>query len=855
MAGKLRQALEDMVSENLQAHGIKGWWERLKSRSAEADGWLDAYLKRPGASWISVPFGLMWAGIAYTYGGSKSARALGLSYTQATKIPDISDQMAALLTQVEGSAALLEVAKVYGAMFATPFETFFNKFAGQEDFDVEDFIRTMHGLPATINLQAGAIGALAEIAGLGQFDAFNDMAASMQQVIPARQLNTRLIVPMIDAGIGGNVTRFFNRKYRPTRFKASDLRDLYALGEVAQADVQAGASAEGWRDQDIALWIKLAFRKMAQGDIFTAWHKGLIPEAEMVGRLRALGYDPADIPLLVQLNPDPEAARDKDASASDVRAAFRAGVVSEAQLRSLLAATGYTAAAIDLIVSIERAKQQIADSSLTIGEIKSAWSDNVLTDQEARHWLAEAGVEAERAEILLATWRHEIAPRYARLNAGTILEAYVAGVLNRGLAKTRLTEVGFTDDDAELQIRLAELRNPAVFGGPTPAQATRIGPSELAGLVALGLINPAQMSLRLTQSGYTAEDAALLAEAARLRAQPAERTLPESIVLTAYLDGLIERIQAGALLAKLGYTADQAGLILDTFEAEHAVDFGVAAPTRPQTLGQASLEQLYLTGNLDGVTYRARLAALGYNAADVDLIVARDDQLLTPLPRPLLQSAIEQAYIAGVYDRNTAYNRLIASDYTPADAATLLDTVEARNPATFSPGLVQSIRVPSIGTLVAALQNGVVSQDEYTARATELGYSTADAQLYIALAVTAEHKASKSLSLGQVQQAYNQGILSRGIALARVVGMGYSDDDATLLLRITKESLVLTDTWDALLSGALGPYDAIAALVSASYSDEDIYAAFAALDPLTLARLQIDLAQLKLTLTAIPGGA
>jgi hypothetical protein len=854
MSGKLRTAIEDMTRENLQAHGLTAWWAAMKARREEALGWQTIWLTKKGANAFSIPFGLVYAVVAYTLTGSASAKALGLSYAAEVKASTLSDQIAGLISTVESMPLLQEISKTYGAIFSVPFEAFFNQYAGHEDMDVEEFIHSVHGVNATINLQAGILGALYEIAGLGQTQAFNDIAASMQETIPARLISTRLTGPMLDAGIGGNVTRFFNKKYRPTRFKASDLRDLYALGEISQEQVRAGASGEGWRDEDIDQWIRLAFRKMAQGDIFTALHKGFIQTAEATQRLRALGYDPADIPLLFQLNPDPDALQDKQASASDARAAFRDGVVSENQLMALLEASGYSSAAIGLILAIEKAKIQSSAKNLSVGEIRSAWADNVLTDQEAFHWLDQAGIDPERAAILLQTWKRQVAPAFRKLNSGTILEAYVAGVVSRGQAGSKLGSIGFSADDADLELRLAELRNPDVFGGASVAQSKRVGPSQLAQLVALGLLTPAQMSVRLQSTGYTDEDANLLAEAARLRAQPAERSLPQSVVEQSYLAGVITRVQAADLLGKLGYTADQADLILAAFEAKNAAAFGADPAVRARGLGQAQLEQLYLAGILDEVVYRSRLADLGYNAGDTDLIVARDNQLLTPLPQALTQSSIEQAYIAGVYDRNTAYNRLMAADFTPESANTLLDTVEARNPAAFSPGLVQSTRVPSITTLVAALQNGVISQDEYTARAQELGYSPDDAGLYVALAVTAEKKSVQALSLGQIQAAYGKGFMSRGAALARVITLGYSQDDAVLLLRITKESLQLTDTWDSLLSGALGPFDAIAALASANYSDEDIYAAFAALDPGTRAAMGIDLEQLKLTLAATPGG-
>jgi hypothetical protein len=394
-----------------------------------------------------------------------------------------------------------------------------------------------------------------------------------------------------------------------------------------------------------------------------------------------------------------------------------------------------------------------------------------------------------------------------------------------------------------------------VFGSATVASATRISISQLGNLLALGVITADQMTKRLVQDGYLQADALLLTQAASLQIQAAKPKLQQSLILEAYLEHILDRAGAAALLGQLDYTAKQVELILKSYEDKHPGQFGVPSKAPVHVLGSSELEQLYLAGVLKEADYRDRLVDLGFAAADVDLIVLKDKQSLAPVTRQMTELAIEQAYVAGVYDRTAAYNRLLAEDYTPADAATRLDTIESANPAVFAPSLVQSIQTPSITVLVAALQNGVITQDQYTARAQELGYSAADAGLYKALATTNERKPSASLSLSQIQQAYEKGLMERGTALSRVMALGYANDDADLLLRMIKPGIDATDTWDSLLNGALTPINAVAALVSASYSDEDIYEAFAALGSASLEAMGVDLDLLKASLAAVPGGA
>jgi hypothetical protein len=97
--------------------------------------------------------------------------------------------------------------------------------------------------------------------------------------------------------------------------------------------------------------------------------------------------------------------------------------------------------------------------------------------------------------------------------------------------------------------------------------------------------------------------------------------------------------------------------------------------------------------------------------------------------------------------------------------------------------------------------------------------------------------------------------MPRAESLNRIVGFGYSDSDAVLLLRIEKDLIELSDVWNDLLSGTIGPFDAISQLTAAKYADEDILNAFATLTPGQLAGMNINLDDLRGALAQLPGGA
>jgi hypothetical protein len=155
---------------------------------------------------------------------------------------------------------------------------------------------------------------------------------------------------------------------------------------------------------------------------------------------------------------------------------------------------------------------------------------------------------------------------------------------------------------------------------------------------------------------------------------------------------------------------------------------------------------------------------------------------------------------------------------------------------------------------MVAVRNGLITIDEYFLKAQELGFQPADARMYLSIATQNERKSTKTLSASQVGQAYDAGLLSRGISLSRLSQLGYGDDDGILLLRIRKDFVTNTDIWDQLLAGNLDAFDAISQLVNAHYADQDILDAFAGLGPVFLGVLDIDIVSLSEVLGEIPGG-
>lgn len=852
--GLLRTAIETAANENFTPQGGPGWWDRVKERWNEYRTLENEFRAHATLAELraSPPSGIEH--VIYALFGSQTIKDAMLVRTGKKEGSSISEVLAQAIAAVAGTPAIQEISEVFGTILTEPIIAVLEKYAGTEDKDAKEFYRGLHGVGATVNVFGALVDLAVEIATGGQFEAGAVMADNINRAAGLHLLNWSAITPLLDAGLKPPMERYYNRLYRPMRFSANDLRDLYALGKIGAADMREAARSVGWRDQDIDAWIELAFRTLAQGDIFKAYNEGFISRDEATRRLRALGYDPADIPLLFQLNPKEEQDTAKSFTVSTARQAYRNNLMSEGELRGVLKELKYQDREIELILQLENLNKEQDIKTLALGQIKSAWTENVITDPEARTWLERAGFGGEEIGLIIETWKAELIPPYRKINAGTVTGAYIEGIINRGATLAKLRDIGFAPEDAELEIRLVEVRNPAIFGGELPTATRNLTPGVLSDLFTAGVITEQGLRERLLKLGYIPADADLLVEAAKLRLAPIERRLPQASIERGYLAGVLDRAGAFSALKELNYSDKAANTILDTLEAENPGTFGLPTAERTKQLSPGVLEDLVVAGLITTETMLERLVELNFTPQDAQLLTDRAAQLAAPPVRVLNQSAVERAYLAGIIDRTGAMTRLELLDLSEQDAELILATLEHEHPEVFNPSAITSTRLPSITTLAGAVQNGIISEDEYFTRAVEIGYSAPDAAVYLALATRAERKSTTGLSAGQIVNAYGKGFLSWGEALGRLSQRGYSDPDAILLLRMEKDAIANTDVWVQLLQGAISPFDALSQLMDAHYNDQDILGAFGSLSPGTLSAMGIDLGTLQQFLAGTPGG-
>jgi len=171
--------------------------------------------------------------------------------------------------------------------------------------------------------------------------------------------------------------RIARAKLRQERSDKADLKaaliNRFVKGDLSETEFSQELSRIGLQQNRIAIEVTkanatklktvkeetaLTSKPLTEAKYSRAFKVGLIPEAEYRADLAALKFSPEDIDLLVELNtPEKPAPEEIPAlTLGELKAAFRAGVLTDAELAAELDARRYSPEDIAIIIETERAK-------------------------------------------------------------------------------------------------------------------------------------------------------------------------------------------------------------------------------------------------------------------------------------------------------------------------------------------------------------------------------------------------------------------------------------------------------------------------------------------------------------------
>lgn len=565
-----------------------------------------------------------------------------------------------------------EFSEVMGALVMDPVIGLFESYASNPNPDPHEFSRSFHGFMISLGLAGSAADSILRIPLGNRAPKISELMSQMYWSLGLGFLGWQTLAPLLSSGLQPPLERYYNRLYRPSRFTASQSSDLFALGEWTADQMADYLRDQGWRDADIQTWIKLSYRSLSEGLLWDLYEQGTLTKAEMDGRLRAAGYDPADIPLLYKSHEPEEKTITQKFLISTVKAAFKAGRMSEIEFRAILSEQNYQAQIIDLLIQQLNTERQTEARELSEGNIRLLYVQRVIGRDEAQHYLEGLDYTGEIPGQLIDAWDRQTLPKEARINKSTILEGYTDGVLTRDEAKDLLQrESGFTPDKAELVIKIEEAGRPEA---ETPVSVRAATLTQIADWVKNGLITRAEVEGRAELERFSTEDRERIVSLMFLAPpEVADVTeLPLALLQQAYIFGAITREDLLGRLEGRGLTPEDAELQVRTLELANPEVFGEFPIVLLRQPSVAALQLAFQRGFFDEATFRAKLEAQGYTLDAIEVFIF-----------------------------NAQYQ-------LPADA-----------------------RKPTRGDLLSWLRESIIGRAEFIRRMTEQGYLSTDIDLYL----------------------------------------------------------------------------------------------------------------------------
>lgn len=364
---------------------------------------------------------------------------------------------------------------------------------------------------------------------------------------------------------------------------------------------------------------------------------------------------------------------------SDWLKAYNQGIISDDDYLAFLKTYGYAGKYLDIVFTEAqnsraaalaanvKAQQIIAaegTTPLTLAQIEAAYEAQLIDDAELTNRLQAIGYAGANLQILIEYEQAQLATKKAKAAAGAGagaaapkpkltqadgLAALLAGVLTRDQYAELLLALGFSADEANVELAIADQKLAAQLAAATAAAAAKAAAptagltlAQLKAFVLAGTATRDQYVAFLVQKGYSADDQALLLadldtaiakqNAANQTPTPTPatgpvKTLSPSDEENAFVQGLITKDQYTAYLTNAGYSADDIALLLSLSASKKAAAAAVVA-TSPaaapgagtKKLSQAQLEANYIAGVLTLEQVNAGYQALGYGVTDRQIL-------------------------------------------------------------------------------------------------------------------------------------------------------------------------------------------------------------------------------------------
>lgn len=198
---------------------------------------------------------------------------------------------------------------------------------------------------------------------------------------------------------------------------------------------------------------------------------------------------------------------------------------------------------------------------------------------------------------------------------------------------------------------------------------------------------------------------------------------------------------------------------------------------RTRLMPQETARSMFAKGVMTRERLATTLAGHGYNAEDIETFIAAASVEKTAVTRDLSLSLTRELYAEREIDADQAGEMLAALGYDETEAAFILFLTDTARLRTFRNAILTRIR--------SGVVAGLMSNEDATLQMDSIGVPPDRRDDLLLLWSIETSTVTRNLTPAQVVNAAKKELISPQAALARLVGQGYADEDARILLALS----------------------------------------------------------------------
>lgn len=277
-----------------------------------------------------------------------------------------------------------------------------------------------------------------------------------------------------------DIPKFWRDKLLKTSYRVLtrvDVRRMYGLGVLTREDVKRSYLDLGYDDENAERMTvfteryqkpadddqQAEYRDLTRTVIESAYNKGILTLEEATGRMLELGYNQADIDLLLSmqdakralvLTPDivPEYQRDIK---SIVERSYSKGILSMSEATSRLQAVGFSENDCLLILAASDLVRVESMRTVDTDRVGDLYVKRVLTRSEAAGQLGSLNLPHTQQEYLFASWDRARQLRPRRLSEAQYRKALGGELISVDDYTEAMRGLGYTEPDIKILVAMA----------------------------------------------------------------------------------------------------------------------------------------------------------------------------------------------------------------------------------------------------------------------------------------------------------------------------------------------------------------------------------------------------------------